>query len=76
MKKEYYLYASGLLWKYNAATDSWQQQAPFSVVNDHKVEVAISFSVNGNGYVLGDLDTSAYNHGEPLTLWSYNASAN
>ena len=70
--KGYYVGSKGQCWQYNPATDSWLQKASFdwaeSVINTS------SFSLNNYGYIIGDLNRSAYNENQLMKLWRYNPS--
>ena len=70
----YYVGEGGKTWKYDPGTDSWQQKAPFNVLGS--VYHTSSFSLNNYGYIIGDLNFSAYNDNKPMKLWRYDPSVN
>jgi N-acetylneuraminic acid mutarotase len=63
--------ADGSSWKYEPATDSWQQKAslPPSIVSMR------GFSLKDDGYVIGDLNRAAYNNNELMKVWRYETKA-
>ncbi|WP_162054394.1 Kelch repeat-containing protein [Pontibacter pamirensis] len=63
--------ADGTSWEYDPVKDSWQQKAslPPSIISMR------GFSLNGYGYVLGDLNNAAYNFNQPIKVWRYNPAA-
>jgi hypothetical protein len=63
----YCIQKDGRCWKYNPATDSWQQKAslPPSVYN------MSGFTLNGYGYIIGDLNRAAYTGNGRMKLWRY-----
>jgi hypothetical protein len=67
----YCIQKEGRCWKYNASTDSWQQKAslPPSIYN------MTGFSLNGFGYIIGDLNRAAFNQNGRLKMWRYNPSS-
>ncbi|MBD0351629.1 MAG: hypothetical protein ICV65_10800 [Flavisolibacter sp.] len=66
----YCIQQNGRCWKYDPVTDSWQQKAslPSSVYN------MSGFSLNGYGYIIGDLNRTAYNGNGRMKLWRYDPS--
>ncbi|MBD0294286.1 MAG: hypothetical protein ICV84_03650 [Flavisolibacter sp.] len=66
----YSIQQNGRCWKYDPVTDSWQQKAslPSSVYN------MSGFSLNGYGYIIGDLNRTAYNGNGRMKLWRYDPS--
>lgn len=62
----------GRVWKYDAVTDHWSQKAslPPSIYNKS------GFSLNGFGYVIGDLERNAYSQNGRMKVWRYNVSKN
>lgn len=66
----YCLQKDGRCWKYNPATDSWEQKAslPPSIHN------MSGFSLNGYGYIIGDLNRNAYNQNDRMKVWRYDPS--
>lgn len=73
----YYIGLNGECWKYDASIDNWQRQASFTGI-DNVAEYAVpavSFSVNNDGYILGDFNNDDYNSlGQ--SLWRYEATLN
>ncbi len=68
----YYIGGTGQTWKYDPGSDSWQQKASFSVQGS--VYSTSSFSLNNYGYIIGDLNFTAYNDSKPMKVWRYDPS--
>lgn len=68
----YCIQKDGRCWKYDPATDSWQQKAglPSSIYS------MSGFSLNGYGYIMGDLNRAAYNQTGRIKVWRYDPSLN
>lgn len=68
----YCIQKDGRCWKYNPLTDGWSQKAslPPSIYNKS------GFSLNGYGYIIGDLERNAYNQSGQMKVWRYNVSTN
>jgi len=66
----YCIQKEGRCWKYDASTDSWLQKAslPPSIYN------MSGFSLNGYGYIIGDLNRTAYNQNARMKMWRYDPS--
>jgi hypothetical protein len=66
----YCVQKDGQLWKYDTLTDSWGKRAslPPSIYN------ITGFSLNGDGYVIGDLNRAAYTQNGRMKVWRYNPS--
>lgn len=67
----YCIQKDGHCWKYDAVTDSWQQKAslPSSIYN------MSGFSLNGYGYIIGDLNRTAYTQNDRMKVWRYDPSS-
>lgn len=64
----YCVQQDGHCWKYDPATDSWQQKASMPP----SIFYMSSFSLNGYGYIIGDLNHNANNGNGRLKVWRYN----
>lgn len=67
----YCIQKDGRCWKYDPLTDSWQPKAslPSSIYN------MSGFSLNGYGYIIGDLNRTAYNQNGRIKVWRYDPSS-
>ncbi|CAA9474406.1 MAG: hypothetical protein AVDCRST_MAG96-617 [uncultured Segetibacter sp.] len=67
----YCIQKDGKCWKYDHLTDSWRQKAnlPLSIYN------MSAFSLNDYGYIIGDLNRTAYNQSGRMKVWRYDPSA-
>jgi hypothetical protein len=63
----YCIQKDGRCWQYDPGKDSWQQKAslPPSIYN------MSGFTLNGYGYIIGDLNRAAYNGTNRMKLWRY-----
>jgi hypothetical protein len=66
----YCIQQDGRCWKYDAVTDSWQQKASLPSSIYHMT----GFSLNGYGYIIGDLNNAANNGNGRLKVWRYDSS--
>lgn len=69
-EEAYCIQKGGRCWKYDPVTDSWLQKGslPASIYN------LTGFSLNGYGYIIGDLDRTAYNQNGRMRVWRYDPS--
>ncbi len=67
----YCVQKDGRCWKYDPLTDSWRQKGslPSSIYN------MSGFSLNGYGYIIGDLNRAAYNQNSRMKVWRYDPSS-
>lgn len=67
----YCIQQDGRCWKYDPLSDSWQQKAslPPSIYN------MSGFSLNGYGYIIGDVNRAAYAGNGRIKLWRYNPAS-
>ena len=63
--------ADGRSWKYEPATDSWQQKASLPP----SISGMSGFSLKDDGYVIGDLNLTAHNNNELMKVWRYETKA-
>jgi N-acetylneuraminic acid mutarotase len=63
----FFIGADGSCWKYEPATDNWQQKAslPPSIISMR------GFSLKEDGYIIGDLNRTATNNNELMKVWRY-----
>jgi N-acetylneuraminic acid mutarotase len=63
----YCIQENGRCWKYDEVNDNWQQKAslPPSVYN------MSGFTLNGFGYIIGDVNRAALNGNGRMKLWRY-----
>jgi hypothetical protein len=68
----YCLQKDGRCWKYDLLADTWQQKAslPASIYNPS------GFSMNGFGYIVGDLNGTAGSQNSRMKVWQYDPSSN
>lgn len=66
----YCVQQNGRLWQYDVGSDSWQQKASLPASVSHMS----GFTLNGYGYIIGDMDGAAYNGSGRMKLWRYDAS--
>jgi N-acetylneuraminic acid mutarotase len=67
----YCIQNDGRCWKYNPLSDNWQQKASLPPSIDNMS----GFSLNDHGYIMGDLDRSAYNGNGGIKVWRYDPFA-
>lgn len=68
----YCIQREGRCWKYDGVTDSWQQKASLPPFGFN----ISGFTLNGYGYIIGDLNRAAYNGNGRMKLWRYDPSLN
>lgn len=66
----YCIQKDGRCWKYDPLADTWIQKAslPPAIYN------MSGFSLNGYGYIIGDLNRTAYNQNGSMKVWRYDPS--
>ena len=66
----YCIQKDGRCWKYDPLADTWLQKAslPSTIYN------MSGFSLNGYGYIIGDLNRTAYNQNGSMKVWRYDPS--
>jgi len=65
----YYIYENKECWKYNPATDSWQQKGNLNIPG--VLHSTSSFTMNSYGYIIGDYNAGTYNENLPMKLLRY-----
>lgn len=65
----FYISENGECWKYDPLANTWQQKS--SLILSGPVTHSSSFSLNNNGYIIGDLNHRAYNENKPMKVWRY-----
>lgn len=67
----YCVQQDGRCWKYDPLTDSWEQKASMPSV----VHYMSGLSLNGYGYIIGDLKAGNNNQNSRITVWRYYPSS-
>lgn len=67
----YCVQQDGRCWKYDPATDSWQQKGSMPP----SIYYMSGFSLNGYGYIIGDLNKNANNGNGRLKVWRFDPSS-
>jgi hypothetical protein len=68
----YCISGNGQCWKFEPATDTWQQKASLP----KELSNLTGFSLNNAGNVIGDFNKAAYNQVAKMQAWHYDPQLN